>query len=133
MSLTKDISRHEPSYDEDFEEKFLKYLSELNESQSDATYIMNPKRVSEFIEAYKYLKSVFFPAYKVSYNQHNCPGSTGWGIKVRGKRLSFTKTKELVDVALSKADCFEVSAYINGDTELAVTFYGMMERCSDSD
>lgn len=128
MSITEHIEPIQDGYDEVIESKLLALFDAIEKKQAGGVYIMNPTRVSEFADAYKYLKKTFEPNFNVRYNQREDMGCTGWDMFVRGKNLSFKRTKELVDNVLSKADCFEVSAYLNGDTELAVTFYNMMVK-----
>lgn len=128
LSLTKNIEASGANYDENADEQLLKIFDEIEKKESNGTYLMNPKRVSEFVGSYRYLRTVFGSSHSVSYRQRDGIGKTGWDMFVRGKYLSFCDTSGIVDNVLSKADCFEVSAYKNGDIELALTFYDMMVR-----
>lgn len=127
MSLTEFIEPKECS-DDSIDEKMLAVFDAYEKKFANGTYILNPKRVNEFIIAFQYLKNVFEPGCSVTYNQRETGASTGWDMFVRGESLRFIKTQDLVDHVLSKADCFEVSAYLDGTVELAVTFYDMMTK-----
>lgn len=126
MALTEFLEPKE--CDGELDDRLLALFDECEKAAVGKTYILNPKRIKEFADSFKYLKSVFEPECKVTFKQRQNAGSTGWDMFVRGKSIHFTKTKELSDNVLSKADCFEVSSYLNGVVELAVTFYDMLTR-----
>ncbi len=110
----------------------LEILAAVEAKQKgNAVYMIDPKRCSEFAQAYADLKRIFGETNKVSYKQREGIGKTGWDMFVTGKSIDISDTSDLIDTVLDKADCFEVSAYMNGVVELAVTFYGVLKKVGD--
>lgn len=118
-------------YDEEFDEAFVSMLRGLEKQEKSGTYILNHERVSEFAKAYQNLKKMFGDKYDVACVQRTGIGAGGWDMKVTGSDLLITKTAEFVDDIVAAADCFEVTSFLNGNVELAITFYGMVKKVGE--
>ena len=114
---------------EDFDKELIDFFNEIAAKGKDSVYVIDPVRSSEFAMAFTNLKRIFGSTNKVWYKQRGAgSGITGWDMLVTGKNIDINNTSDLIDTVLDKADCFEVSAYTNGNVELAVTYYGVLKK-----
>lgn len=131
MSKSISFDSNKGEFDEEFDNALIKLLNEVEKREKSGLYILNHQRVSEFAAAYKELKRMFGDRYSVTCSQRDGHGSRGWDMMVTGNDLLIDKPEEFVDSIAATADCFEVSSYLNGTVELAITFYGMVRKVGE--
>ena len=121
-------NKRKDDYPEDFDKELLETFAAIEAKQKPSVYVIDPVRSAEFAVAYKNLKRIFGSTNTVWYKQRDELGITGWDMLVTGKYIDINNASDLIDTVLDKADCFEVSAYTNGNVELAITYYGVLKK-----
>lgn len=125
MKLEAQFERRPIEYDENEDKCLIEFMKSVEEKSGNSLFIVSPKRLNDFVAAYKHIRKTLSEECKITYIQGTELCKTGWHIKARGKSISILDTQEFAEAVLDNASCFEVTPYADGTIELNVTFYGM--------
>lgn len=128
MSITEHIDRQYDGRDDSLDEEMLSFFRKMIESQSNATYIMNPKRLNEFTKAYKVCQEIFSGSCEVVNRRDEEVVLTTFDIVIRGKSIPTSETKRFVEEVLRVSDGFDILGLTNGNIEFSISFNRMMVR-----
>lgn len=128
MSITEHIDRQYDGRNDSLDEEMLSFFRKMIESQSNATYIMNPKRLNEFTKAYKVCQEIFGGSCEVIHRRDEEVVLTTFDIVIRGKSIPTSETKRFVEEVLRVSDGFDILGLTNGNIEFSISFNRMMVR-----
>lgn len=105
-------------------------LFQMLEAENGSVHMINPTRLKEMNDSYLMIKDITkdCEGIKIETGQDDKLVSMGY-MSVVGRELRFSDGIQLAK-ALSLADVVEFTSFLNGETEIMLTFYGLTKKIS---
>ena len=105
-------------------------LFQMLEAENGSVHMINPTRLKEINDSYRMIKDITkdCEGIKIETGQDDKLVSMGY-MSVVGRELRFSDGIQLAK-ALSLADVVELTSFLNGETEIMLTFYGLTKKIS---
>ena len=105
-------------------------LFQMLEAENGSVHMINPTRLKEINDSYRMIKDITkdCEGIKIETGQDDKLVSMGY-MSVVGRELRFSDGIQLAK-ALSLADVVEFTSFLNGETEIMLTFYGLTKKIS---
>ena len=105
-------------------------LFQMLEAENGSVHMINPTRLKEMNDSYRMIKDITkdCEGIKIETGQDDKLVSMGY-MSVVGRELRFSDGIQLAK-ALSLADVVEFTSFLNGETEIMLTFYGLTKKIS---
>ena len=105
-------------------------LFQMLEAENGSVHMINPTRLKEMNDSYRMIKGITkdCEGIKIETGQDDKLVSMGY-MSVVGRELRFSDGIQLAK-ALSLADVVEFTSFLNGETEIMLTFYGLTKKIS---
>lgn len=105
-------------------------LFQMLEAENGSVHMINPTRLKEMNDSYRMIKDITkgCEGIKIETGQDDKLVSMGY-MSVVGRELRFSDGIQLAK-AFSLADVVEFTSFLNGETEIMLTFYGLTKKIS---